>query len=162
MSKLVDKLNALREAVNDRAGKILDSDPLVPKLKALDAKLEAAKKLVVATTEGGAITGEERIREHLDYVYGALNGWEGRPAKYQVDRIDALKKELADVDATLKTLATKDARAFDAELKAHQLDPLPALSQLVPKPAPLDRIARECIESLGANCGGDERAAERD
>jgi hypothetical protein len=30
-------------------------------------------------------------------VYGALMVYEGRPAKYQLDRIDALKKELDEV-----------------------------------------------------------------
>jgi hypothetical protein len=33
------------------------------------AKLADVKKLIVATTEGGAITGELRIREHLDDLY---------------------------------------------------------------------------------------------
>ena len=56
------------------------------------------KREVVATKEGGAITGEERIREHLDTVYGALNSWEGKPAAYQVERVDSLRRELADVE----------------------------------------------------------------
>ena len=51
----------------------------------------------MATKEGGAITGEERIREHLDTVYGALMSWEGKPASYQVERIEVLRRELADV-----------------------------------------------------------------
>jgi len=42
------------------------------KLGALVTRLDDIKKKIVATTEGGAITGEERIREHLDYAYGAL------------------------------------------------------------------------------------------
>ena len=55
-------------------------------LVALDAKLEAVKKKIVATKEGGAITGEERIREHTDHLYGALLSWEGKPAAYLLDR----------------------------------------------------------------------------
>ena len=61
------------------------------------AKLGEIKKKIVATKEGGAITGEERIREHLDDVYGALMSWEGKPAPYQVERVEALRRELADV-----------------------------------------------------------------
>jgi hypothetical protein len=32
------------------------------------------------TTEGGAITGEERLREHTDQLYGAILSYEGKPA----------------------------------------------------------------------------------
>ena len=119
------------------------------------------KKKIVATKEGGAITGEERIREHLEQVYSAINSWEGKPATYQVERIDALKKELADVQTAFKTLATKDARALDGALQQKKLQPLPALSELGTKPATLDRLALECLDSRGAHCEDDEeRAAE--
>ena len=42
------------------------------------------RKQIVATTEGGAITGEERLREHTDQLYGAILSFEGKPADYQV------------------------------------------------------------------------------
>ena len=41
-------------------------DALVAKLRSVAKQLEELKKKIVATKEGGAITGEERIREHLD------------------------------------------------------------------------------------------------
>ena len=53
-------------------------------------KCEEMRKKIVATTEGGAITGEERIREHTTQLYGELNNYEGRPADYQLARIDSL------------------------------------------------------------------------
>jgi hypothetical protein len=84
MSALVDRIDAARAAAS--------ANP------ALAGKLDAIKREVVATKEGGAITGEERIREHLDTVYGALNSWEGRPAAYQVERVESLRRELADVE----------------------------------------------------------------
>ena len=67
------------------------------KLAAVAREARRTRKKIVATKEGGAITGEERIREHLDDLYGALAGWEGRPAKYQViDR--RARKELGDAE----------------------------------------------------------------
>ena len=42
-----------------------------------DAKVDAVRKQIVATTEGGAITGEERLREHTDQLYGAILSYEG-------------------------------------------------------------------------------------
>jgi hypothetical protein len=97
MSALVDKIDAARGAAAERAKTVPEKDPRAQKLRDLAEKLDAVKKKIVATKEGGAITGEERIRENLDIVYGALMGWEGKPARYQVERIGALERELADV-----------------------------------------------------------------
>lgn len=161
MSKLVDRIEALRAAALDRE-KALGADALAKKLRAIADRLEETRKLVVATTEGGAITGEERIRENLDIVYGAINVWEGRPATYQLDRIEALRRELADVQKALETIATRDARALDEELKKRKLAPLPQLSALAPGPLQtLDKLALDCLASRGRSCGGGEDRAAR-
>jgi photosystem II stability/assembly factor-like uncharacterized protein len=91
MSDLVDRIDAARKtAQGDQA-----------------TKLDDLKKKIVATKEGGAITGEERIREHTDYLYGALRSWEGKPAQYLLDRTDALQRELDDVKKEFDGLGVK-------------------------------------------------------
>ena len=57
---------AARGAIEARIEALPQGDALTAKLQALQQKLDEAKKKIVATKEGGAITGEERIREHLD------------------------------------------------------------------------------------------------
>ncbi len=162
MSKLVDRIDATREAVEARAKGVAASDPLAGKLHGLADKLADVKKLIVATTEGGAITGEQRIREHLDELYGALAGWEGRPARYQLDRITVLQRELADATRSFDTLVAKDVRALDGELQQHTLQPIPALSELEHQGGP-DGLALQCLATLGTDCAGEDRAAtERD
>jgi len=64
----------------------------------------------VATKEGGAIAGEERIREKTTGLYGTFIGYEGRPADYQVARIDSLKHELDDVMAEFAAFVAKDVK----------------------------------------------------
>ncbi|HET9623899.1 MAG TPA: hypothetical protein VFP84_21150 [Kofleriaceae bacterium] len=163
MTELVGKIEAAQDALRTRIKAVPDKDPLAGKLRALADKLDATRKLIVATTEGGAITGEERIREHLDQVYGAMNGWEGRPAKYQLAAVEALRKELGDAGKQLAEITGKDWRALDDELKGHKLEPLPQLSQLEHDGDELDDVALHCVASRGANCGEEERAAqERD
>ena len=83
------------------------------------------RKKIVATKEGGAITGEERIREHLDLLYGAITQWEGRPARYQMERIDALRRELNDVQATYDAIVAKELQPLDAPLVEKKLEPIP-------------------------------------
>jgi photosystem II stability/assembly factor-like uncharacterized protein len=163
MTRLATRIDGARDAVRDRLKGMPDADPLAGKLRALGDKLEAARKQIVATTEGGAITGEERIREHLDQLYGALDRWEGRPARYKLDRLDVLRRELGDVEKTVNAVLGKDARALDDELKQHKLAPLPAISAL-DRGGALDALALHCAASHGDDCDGDAAIAtdERD
>jgi hypothetical protein len=98
MSALTDRIDAARAAASQE------------KDTARLGKLDAIKRKIVATKEGGAITGEERIREHLDEVYGALMNWEGKPTNYQVARVEALSRELADVEKEFDALAGAGAK----------------------------------------------------
>ena len=105
MSALVDRIDAARAAAAASAKPLPDSDAGKKRLADSIEKLDAIKRKIVATKEGGAITGEERIREHLDNAYGALNSWEGKPAAYQVERIEVLRRELADVRAEFEAVS---------------------------------------------------------
>jgi len=105
MSALTDRIDAARSAAAGQMKGLAETDPEARKLREAVARLDAVKKEIVATKEGGAITGEERIREHLDTVYGALMGWEGKPAPYQVERIETLRRELADAAKKFDSLA---------------------------------------------------------
>jgi methionine synthase I (cobalamin-dependent) len=59
--------------------------------------VDQLRKKIVATKEGGMITGEERLRENLTNLYGAVNGYEGRPSQMQINRTAAIAREMADV-----------------------------------------------------------------
>jgi hypothetical protein len=107
MSALVDKIEAARGAAAQRAKTLPASDPQAKAAADAAAKLEEIRKKIVATKEGGAITGEERIREHLDDVYGAMMRWEGKPAAYQVARVEVLRRELADVSKEFDALSAQ-------------------------------------------------------
>ena len=92
MTTVADRVDGLRAAVATRRAALPAGDALAPPLAAIADKLDAIRKPIVATTEGGAITGEERLREHLDTVYRAMLRWEGEPTRYQVDRVAALAR----------------------------------------------------------------------
>jgi hypothetical protein len=108
-------------------------DPLHKKLADFDQKLDKIRKEIVATTEGGAITGEERLREHTDQLYGAVSSWEGPPSAYQLDNIAGLRSQLSDATDEFSKLTSKELPALNSELKAKGG---PALA--VPAPAAFD------------------------
>ncbi len=125
MSALLDRIDGARLASADRAGRVPKGDRVAGALRGAVERLEEIRKKIVATTEGGAITGEERIREHLDTVYGALNGWEGRPGRYQVERVEVLRREFADVRAEFETVVVKELKPLDGDLRRLKLAPIP-------------------------------------
>src|SRR6266852_5282093 len=78
-SALMDRILVLRRDVTKASSTISENDPLKKNIKGFDDKIEMVRKKIVATKEGGAITGEERLREHTDQLYGALLSYEGKP-----------------------------------------------------------------------------------
>lgn len=124
MSKVVAEINGVRQ----QAGAIAQNAAAPADVKAaaatVGAKADAMRKQIVATTEGGAITGEERLREHTDEIYGAITSVEDRPTDYQMARIDALDRELKDVETGWAAFQSGDLAAFNAKLKAASMPPL--------------------------------------
>src|SRR5205807_8027010 len=87
------------------------------------------RKKIVATKEGGMITGEERLREYLANLYGSVNGYEGRPAQTQAERTDALARELADVVRDFDAWLAKEMSGMNSALSAKQLEPVKLLTR---------------------------------
>ena len=117
-SALMDRILALRGNLAKSAGALPEGDALRKTIADFDKKVDAVRKQIVATTEGGAITGEERLREHTDQLYGAILSYEGKPADYQIANIDALRRELDDVTKEFQQLITKDLPTLNDALKA--------------------------------------------
>ncbi|MDQ3313608.1 MAG: hypothetical protein M3505_03090, partial [Verrucomicrobiota bacterium] len=123
-SALMDRILPLRGAIAKAMSGLPEGDEMRQTLADFDGKVDAVRKQIVATTEGGAITGEERLREHTDQLYGAILSFEGKPADYQIAYIDALKRELDDVTKEFEQLSTKDLPGMNEALKAKGLPAL--------------------------------------
>ncbi|MGN6059426.1 MAG: WD40/YVTN/BNR-like repeat-containing protein [Sphingomicrobium sp.] len=124
MSKLVAEINGVRGQVAAMAASGTAPADVKAAAAQLGGKADALRKEIVATTEGGAITGEERLREHTDQIYGDITSVEDRPTAYQLARIGALDRELGDVEREWAAFQSGDLAAFNAKLKAANLPPL--------------------------------------
>jgi hypothetical protein len=123
-SALMDRIIGLRQALAQTGAAIAEGDPLRKQISDFDGKVDAVRKKIVATTEGGAITGEERLREHTDQLYGAILSYEGKPAAYQITYIDTLKRELDEVTKQFDQLLAQDLPALNDLLKSKGQEPL--------------------------------------
>jgi photosystem II stability/assembly factor-like uncharacterized protein len=105
-------------------------------LTALSEKADAVRKKIVATKEGGAITGEERLREHMDGLYGGILDYEGRPAATLVAYTGVLRRELDEVAAEFDALCGKDVKEANASLTARGQTPIAGCEPTVKTASP--------------------------
>jgi hypothetical protein len=149
-SALFAQIAELREQVADAAHNQPAGDAALLRLQGFDAKLDALRKKIVATKEGGAITGEERLREHTDQLYGAITSWDGPPSEYQLANTAALRAQLSDISADFAKLTTADLPPLNELLRNKGAQPLS-----VPPPTAFD-------DDDASGSGGNAAAARAD
>jgi hypothetical protein len=129
MSYAVSAIEGVRDSASARAAKLGEKDALRARLEHLSQESDALRSKIVATKEGGAITGEERIREHLGQLYGSLNQYEGRPTNEQVGRTESLGRELEDVITDFRKLTDAELPAINSGLTKRKLEVISVLSE---------------------------------
>ena len=124
MTSLVDRMNGLLIQLAAREAGLPAGDSLAVRLGVASTEVNRMRMKVVATREGGMITGEERLREYLLGLYGSVNGYEGRPSETQVARTSAIGRELGDVATEFNAWVAAQVAPLNAMLKARKLAPL--------------------------------------
>lgn len=152
MSWVVDAILNVRDSALKYAEKA--GEPLAGQLKALAAAADEVRTRIVATKEGGAITGEERLREYLGDLYGDVAGYEGRPTDEQLARAEVLDHQLNDVVKEFQNLADKQLPKINAELKARKMEPIEVISE--------QEWQKSTAETGTANAAAAMRARMRD
>jgi photosystem II stability/assembly factor-like uncharacterized protein len=122
MSYAASAIGSVHDSAGARVAKLTEKDPLRARLRQLSDECEKLRSKIVATKEGGMITGEERIREHLGTLYGNVNNYEGRPGDYQVARAASLGRELEDVIVDFHKLTDQQLSTINSGLKKKKLE----------------------------------------
>jgi hypothetical protein len=125
---VVDSITDARDQARARAAKLAAGDALRKRLDALDKALEEQRRALVSTTRS-EISGEEKLREELGNLFGAVNWYEGRPTEAQLTRMAVLGKQLEAAQATFQATVGKDLTSLNAQLKAKKLDAIAPLSE---------------------------------
>jgi len=129
MTYTVDEINGVRLALDDRASKLGANDALKKRLQSASLQVDDLRKKIVATKEGGMITGEERLREFLTELYDNAAFYEGRPSQMQVERAESLGRELGDVTRDFDTWVTKNLPQLNSALEKKKLEPIRPLKR---------------------------------
>jgi hypothetical protein len=124
LTYLAESAVAVRDQARERAKNLPAADKLSKTLESLAKEAETFRATLVATREGGWLSGEEQIRERLGKVYGAVNGYEGRPTQAQLDQVKILDGELTQAAGRYESLEKGPLAAANAELAKRKLDPI--------------------------------------
>jgi polyhydroxyalkanoate synthesis regulator phasin len=122
MTTTVERINMVRLSLNDRSAKAIGDEAMKNRLQIASEQVDDLRRRIVATKEGGAITGEERLREYLANLYGDVNSYEGKPSQTQTERADSLARELADITASFNAWVAKEMAGINAALNKSQLE----------------------------------------
>ena len=129
MTWAVDNIMGVRDAAARDAARLPATDPLRARLTHLSESADKIRSKIVATKEGGMITGEERLREFVTEVYGDVNSYEGRPTDSQAARTDVLAHELEDVIREFNGLTSRELPNLNRDLEAKKLAPITLMSE---------------------------------
>jgi photosystem II stability/assembly factor-like uncharacterized protein len=124
ISALIKRINEVRESAEMSMEKAEGNPRLTGQIKYLSDKADEIRKKIVATKEGGDITGEERIRENLDNLFAVLIFYEGKPSENVIARADELQRQIDAASKEFDTLVSKDIPAVNQMLKGRDLPPI--------------------------------------
>ena len=152
ISALMMRINETRGSAEALMEQAKGDARLTGQLKALSDKADGIRKKIVATKEGGDITGEERIREHLDNLFAALLFYEGKPSENMMARADELQRQIDSTSKEFEALVSRDVPAVNQLLQGKDLPPIE-----VPPAGPLSEnplSSREAERILGSALAG--------
>jgi hypothetical protein len=125
---VVESTAGTRDALRARVADLPRGDRLRTQAEGLATDLDRFYASLVATSEGGWMSGEEQLREKLGALYGGVNGYDGRPTKAQLDQTRLFGGELDKATARLEAVGRGELAAVNKALAARKLEPVKVLT----------------------------------
>ena len=89
--------------------------PLAKQLKAITIRMDTLHMKLVSVKEG-KVTGEERLREKLGFIYGSIMSFRGKPTDSQLSGLDLLSKEFDSNRTAIDNFMAEELVAVNKEL----------------------------------------------
>lgn len=104
---------------------------LQKQLQTYSDSLNNLRKSIMATKEGTNVSfsNDEKLRENLSKIYGAVVGYEGRPTDSHIARLNGLQVEIKDAQKRLADINTKYLQPLNDTLAKANLPALTILTK---------------------------------
>jgi len=129
LAYLVDASIDLRDQARARAAGLKPNDRLARRLSGYADTLDAFRASLVSTSSAGRMGGEELLREKLVGLYGAVNGYEGRPTGSQLEQADVLAARLDAAGVRFESHSGPRLAVLNRDLAGKQLAALVVLAR---------------------------------
>ncbi len=128
LTYVVDATIDLRDQARERAAQLSGGN--ARRLSDYADELDEFRKTVVATSEAGQLSGEEKLREEIGELYGSVNGYDGRPTDSELGRMSVLAGQLDAAEARFAEItAERRITALNSRLGRGNLEPLVLMSR---------------------------------
>ena len=104
------------------------SKSLARKLLVISVKMDTLHGRIVSTKEG-KITGEERLRERIAFIYGSIMQYPGRPTDSQIQALDLLAGESDKIISEMNSFISSDLPERNKELVKDKKAEIKIISQ---------------------------------
>lgn len=129
LTYVVEAAMDLRDQAGTRAEALGRRGRLTTRINQYAERLDTFRRELVSTSEAGFLSGEERLREKLVSLYGAVNGYEGRPTDSQRGRMELLEGELVKAEQEFSSLTGGEFKSLNTQLEGRRQEPLKLLSK---------------------------------
>ena len=126
---IADAVVDARDQARKRLAQVKSGDPSGESLRRFADSMEALRGRLVSVKEGGAITGEEKLREKLGDLYGSINEYDGRPTQSQLDNMQTILAQLDQAEADFQKAAASELQTINPALEQQKLDPITPLTR---------------------------------
>jgi photosystem II stability/assembly factor-like uncharacterized protein len=108
-----------------------NNEALQKQLQTYSDSLNNLRKNIMATKEGTNVgfSNDEKLRENLSKIYGAVVSYEGRPTDSHIARLNGLQVEIKDAQKRLADINNQNLPALNEALAKLSLPPLTTLSK---------------------------------
>ncbi len=106
LATLVDTINRKQKVLKEQLSVINDSKAKTI-LTGYNSQLETLRASLLSTTQTSVFSDEERLREKITNVYGAVSMQEAAPSNSQIANVSFLKKEVKSAEQKNKSIDEK-------------------------------------------------------
>jgi photosystem II stability/assembly factor-like uncharacterized protein len=104
------------------------STSLATKLDDVAIRMDTLHSKLVATKEG-KVTGEERIREKLAFIYGSVISYQGRPTESQLNGLKDFTRQVDQIQSDLKVFREQELTSINHALVEANKEEIKVISE---------------------------------
>ena len=123
LAALDKQVIALNDSVKSRIRILKNSEDLKNTLTNLSEELDNLHKELTSTS-ANRLSGQERLREKIGDIYGAVLRYSGKPTDSQIKRLDILITDLNNKQDQLNNIIQNDLPGVNSSLKAKSVEPI--------------------------------------